>query len=468
MFCTPGLIFGGTESVDSHFHVLRSRKRVSISCFAHPNSFSPEPRASCPVFIFCATEHGFVDAECVGSRFHILHFGTSFWRYRVRRDPFSCFALPDSFSAVARASDPVFMFSAPEHIFGGAKGVGSCFHVLRSRTRFRRYRGRRIPFSAVPRKSGPVFTFCAPGVIVGGTEGVDTRFHVLCPGLIFGGTEGVGSRFHVLRARTHLQRYRARRVPLSSFALPNSFSAVPWVSDLVFMFCAPGLLSVVSRASGPVFMSSIPGLIFGGIEDAFSAVLRASGPVFMFCTPGLVFGGTEDVGSRIHVLRAWTRFRRYRGHWVTFSCFSILGSRFNVLRSRTHFRSYRGCLVPCSCFALPDMFSAVSSASGPICMFCAPGLIFGGLEVDRSHFQVLRTGTSFWRYQGRRVPFSCFAFPDTFSSVRRASGHVSMFYAPRLVFSENEGAGSHFYVLRFRSRLTWYRGRLVPFSFFAR
>jgi hypothetical protein len=84
------------------------------------------------------------------------------------------------------------MFSAPGHIFGDTEGVGSLFNVLRARTRFRRYRGRRVPFSSftcpdsfstVPRATSPVFMFCVPG-------------HV------FGANEGDGSRFHVLRART--------------------------------------------------------------------------------------------------------------------------------------------------------------------------------------------------------------------------------------------------------------------------
>jgi hypothetical protein len=125
----------------------------------------------------------------------------------VRRVPFSCFARPDSFSAVPRASGHIFMFSA---------------HGIH----FRRYRGRRDQFSyftfldsfsAVTRASGPFFMFCAPG-------------------LIFGGTECVGSRFHILRAGIRFRRYRGRRVPLSCFTLPDSFSAVPRASGLVFMF----------------------------------------------------------------------------------------------------------------------------------------------------------------------------------------------------------------------------------------
>jgi hypothetical protein len=204
---------------------------------------------------FCATGLIFGVTEGVWSRFHDLRVRTRFQRYRGRWVPFSCFALPDSFSAVPRASGTVLIFGAPILIFGGNSGVGSRFHVLRSRTHFRLYRGRHVPFScfarpdsfsAGPRAPGPVFKFCAPR-------------------LVFGSTEGVWYRFLVLRSWTHFRRCRGPRVPFSNFALPNSFST------------APG----------------------------------ASGPVFMFCAPGLVFGGTTSVGSRFHGLRSWKRFRRY-------------------------------------------------------------------------------------------------------------------------------------------------------------
>jgi hypothetical protein len=174
MFCAPGLVFSGTEVVWSRFHVLRARtrfrrfrgRRVSFSCFELLDSFSAVPRVSRPVFMFCAPGFVLGGTEGVGSRFHVLRARTHYRRYRVRRVPFSCFALPDSFSAVPRASGTVFMFCAPELVFGGTEGVWSLFHVLRSRTRFGRYRGRR-------------------------------------------------SRFHVLRARTRFRQHRGRRVPFS-------------------------------------------------------------------------------------------------------------------------------------------------------------------------------------------------------------------------------------------------------------
>jgi hypothetical protein len=205
MFCAPGLFSGGTEGVGSCFHVLRSW----------------------------------------------IHFR----RCRVRRVPFSCFVCPDLFSAVPRVSDPVFMISAPDHVFGGAEGVGSHFHVLHVRTHFRRNRGSRLSFScfafldsfsAVRRVSYTVFMFCVLEII-------------------FGGTKGIGSRFDVWQSRVLFWQYKGRQVSISCFALPDSFSAVP----------------------------------------------RASVPVFLFCAFGLIFGGTEGVSSRFHILRSWTRFRRY-------------------------------------------------------------------------------------------------------------------------------------------------------------
>jgi hypothetical protein len=266
--------------------------------------------------MFCAPELVFGGTEGVRSRFHVLRSRTRFRLFRGRRVPFSSFALADSFSAIPGASGFVFMFYAPGLAFGGTEGIGSRFQVLRSRTRFGRYRGSRVPFSCFE-----------------------------LPGLVFGDTEGVGFRFHVLRSRTRFLRYRGRRVSFSCFALPDSFSAVSRVSGLVFMFCAPGL----------------------------------------------VFDGTAgDV------------------------------SRFNVLRSQTRFRWYRGHRVPFSFFALPDSFPAVPRASRPILMICAPRLIFGGTEGVGTYFHYLRSRNRFWRNRGRCVPFSCFALPDSFSAVPRS------------------------------------------------
>jgi hypothetical protein len=119
-----------------------------------------------PVFKFCAPGLVLGSTAGIGSRFNFLRALTHFRRYQGRRLPFSCFARPDSFPTVPRASYPVFKFCDSGHVFGGTKGVGSCFHVLRSTSRFSRYRGRRVPFScfvltdtflAVPRALSPLF-----------------------------------------------------------------------------------------------------------------------------------------------------------------------------------------------------------------------------------------------------------------------------------------------------------------------
>jgi hypothetical protein len=194
MFSAPGLIFGGTEVIRSHFHVLRSRthfrryrgRRVSFSCFLLPDSFSAVSWASYPVFKFVALRHVFGGIEGVRSLLHVLRSRTHFRRYRGRPVPFSCFALPKSFSAVPRASGLVFMFCATELVFGGTKGVLSRFHALRSRSRFRPYRGYRVPFSCFA------------------------------------------------RSRTCFRRCRGRRVTFSCFAIPESFLAVSRAPGLVF------------------------------------------------------------------------------------------------------------------------------------------------------------------------------------------------------------------------------------------
>jgi hypothetical protein len=159
--------------------------------------------------MFSSPGHVFGGPGGDGSRFHVLRAKTSFWLYHGRQVPFSCFQLTDTFSTIRRALGPVCMFCVPGLVFGENEVVGYCFkfcapgvvsrviegvvshfQVLRSRTRFWRYRGNRVPFSrfarpdsfsVVSRASVPVFKFCAPGLIFGGTEGVRSRFHVLRP-----------------------------------------------------------------------------------------------------------------------------------------------------------------------------------------------------------------------------------------------------------------------------------------------
>jgi hypothetical protein len=139
MICAPGLIFIGTKGLEYRIQVFRSRthfrryrgRRVSFSCFALPDSFSAVPRVSGPVFIFGALGLVLGGSEGVGSSCQVLRSLTHFWLYREREVPFSCLAHVDSFSAVLRASSPVFMFRAPEQIFNDTMGVGSIFHLLR-------------------------------------------------------------------------------------------------------------------------------------------------------------------------------------------------------------------------------------------------------------------------------------------------------------------------------------------------
>jgi hypothetical protein len=179
----------------------------------------------------------------------------------------------------------------------------------------------------------------------------------------------------------------------------------------------------------------------------------------MFCAPGLVLDGTGGAKSNFHFLRSWTRFGRFRGRRVKFSCFALLdsfwavlraaglvfifcapgldfngtegvGSRFHVFRSQNRFGRYRGCRVPFSYFALPDSFWALPRASDPVFLFCPYGHFFDEVEGVGSHFHVLRYRTRFRRYQRRRFSFSCFAPPNSFSAVMRASGPVFMFYGP--------------------------------------
>jgi hypothetical protein len=178
MFCTPESDLGCTKGAESSFHALRSRSRYRFT-------------------------------EGVGSSIHVLHSLTRFRRYLGRRvqfscsmlpDPFStvlgrwvlftCFALPDPISVAPRASFPVLMVCASRAVFDVADSVGSSYHVLRSRTRFRRCRVRQVQFSCfalpysfstVSRASGPVFIFCAPRPDLDGTEGVTSSFMFYAP-----------------------------------------------------------------------------------------------------------------------------------------------------------------------------------------------------------------------------------------------------------------------------------------------
>jgi hypothetical protein len=89
--------------------------------------------------MFCPPEFVLEGTEGVGTRFHVLRSRTHFRQSQGRRVPFSYFALLNSFSRVPRASGLVFIFCAHGLAFDGTVDVGSDFHVLRARTRFRRY-----------------------------------------------------------------------------------------------------------------------------------------------------------------------------------------------------------------------------------------------------------------------------------------------------------------------------------------
>jgi hypothetical protein len=297
MFCAPGLVFGGTEGVGSRFHVLRAQthfrryrgRPILFLWFLHPDMFLAVRRASRLVFMFCAPRHVSRGTEGIRSRFHVLISRTHFRRYGGSRVPFSCFVRQDSF-------------------FSGTEGIRFRFLFLRSRARFRQNRGCRLPFlsfafpdsfSAIPMASSPIFMFCAPELVFSGTEGIGSRIHVLRSRTHFR-----WSRFHVLRSETGFSWYRGRRITFSCFDLPNSFTRYRrhW-----FPFSCFALL------------------------DSFSAVPRASGPVFKFCDPRHISCGIEGVGSRFLFLRTRTHFRRYQRHRYMFSCFALPGT-FLVFR----------------------------------------------------------------------------------------------------------------------------------------
>jgi hypothetical protein len=148
---------------------------------------------------------------------------------------------------------------------------------------------------------------------------------------------------------------------------------------------------------------------------------------------------------------------------LIFGGIECVRSRFHILRSRTCFRQYQRRPVPFSCFALSDSFSAVQTTSGPVFMFCAPRLDFGIIGGVTSHFQVLCSRTHFRWYRGRQVSFSYFALPDSFLAVPRASGPVFMFCALRLFFSGIGGVGSRFLILRARTRFDGTEGLVSRF-----
>jgi hypothetical protein len=138
------------------------------------------------------------------------------------------------------------------------------------------------------------------------------------------------------------------------------------------------------------------------------------------------------------------------------------------LCSLTRFWRNRGRRVQFSCFALPDSFSMVLRVSRPVFMFSTPRLVFSGIEDVGSRFHVLCSLTRFRRCRMRRVPFLYFARPDSFSAVSRTSCPIFMFCEPGHVFDCAEGVGSRFHISSAHTRFRRYRGCWAPFSCFAR
>jgi hypothetical protein len=134
---------------------------------------------------------------------------------------------------------------------------------------------------------------------------------------------------------------------------------------------------------------------------------------------------------------------------LVFGGTEVDGSRFHALRARTFLRRYRGRRFTFSSFARPNSFSSVPRTSGPIFIFCAPGLVFGGAECVGCHFHVSCSRNHFRRCRVR-------------------SGPVFMFCAPRLVLGGAECVWSRFHVLRDRTNFRLYQGRQVPFACFVR
>jgi hypothetical protein len=152
----------------THFRRCRGR-RVWFACFTLSDLFATVQSASGPIFLFCATRLVFGSIEGVESSFHVLQSRTHFRRFLGCRVQFSCFKQPDSFLATPRASGQVLMFCAFEPFFDGTESARSSFHGLRSQTYFGRYRGQRVQFSF----------FALPGLVLAVSEGAGSIFHVL-------------------------------------------------------------------------------------------------------------------------------------------------------------------------------------------------------------------------------------------------------------------------------------------------
>jgi hypothetical protein len=152
------------------------------------------------VFMFCTTKFVLGGTEEVGTRLHVLRSRTHFGRYRGRRAQFSYFVLADSFGAVPRASGPVFMFFTPELIFGGTDGIGSHFHFFASE----------LVFDDTEGVGSCFLCFALPGSFGAKARALGHVFKFYAPGLILDGTEGTWPCFHVLRYQNRLVAYQGR------------------------------------------------------------------------------------------------------------------------------------------------------------------------------------------------------------------------------------------------------------------
>jgi len=229
-------------------------------------------------------------------------------------------------------SGPVFKFCAPGRVLGVSLGVRYCFQVFRSRTRFRRYPGRQVLVSS----------FALPDAFSASLRASGPVLTFCAFGRVLGVTERVVSRLQVLRSGTRFRCYRGYRVLFSSFALPDAFWAIP------------GALC----------------------------------PVFKFCAPGRVFDVDKRVGTRLHVLRSPTLFRRFRAHQDPFSLFA-LPYKLSALPSAS------GTILT---FCDPGRVLDVTEGVGPFYKFCAPGCVLGVTEGVKSCLQVLRSRTRFRQY----------------------------------------------------------------------
>jgi hypothetical protein len=244
LFCAPALIFGDAERVWSSIHILHYRTRygryrgcrVQFSCFTLLESFSTIPRASGLILCFFYPRLIFGGTEGVESNFHVLRRRTSFQRYRryrVQRVQFACFAHSDSFSTVPRASSQVFMFYARGHALGGTEAPGTIFTFCTSGLIF-----------DVSRVLGPIFMFCSLRLISGSTKNVGSIFHVLRSITHFGWYLGRRVYFLCFVHRDSFPAIPRALDLIFCFVLPDSFWTIPRASGPIFMFCVVRLVFI--------------------------------------------------------------------------------------------------------------------------------------------------------------------------------------------------------------------------------